>query len=115
MAADLEPFVRTGAALNAQSPPKVIAELSADQDNKVRWAARYQNINASEIDLIGGLKNEGDWARSLIAKHPNLRDSRVLEELVTDQSWWVRAALAENKNLPSAVRQILMGVIRTNG
>ena len=75
----------------------------------MRWAARYQNVNASEIDLIGGLKNEGDWARSLIAKHPNLRDSRVLEGLVTDQSWWVRAALAENKNLPSAVRKILMG------
>jgi hypothetical protein len=111
LAADLEPFVRTGAALNAQSPPKVIAKLATDRDNKVRWAARYQNIHASEIDLIKGLETESDWARSLIAKHPNLQDRRILAELATDESWWVRVALAENKNLPSKILRVLVADI----
>jgi Domain of unknown function (DUF4263)/Leucine rich repeat variant len=108
LADDPEPFVRTGAALNPHLPPAMIAKLSDDEDKKVRWAARYQNINASESTLIRGIETEDDWARSLIAKHPNLKDVNRLAELARDKSWWVREALAKNKNLPTNIREVLI-------
>lgn len=62
----------------------------------------------SQFSPNPGLDHEGSWARSIIAKHPNLKNIDVLAQLSSDESWWVREAVAKNVNLPSSVREMLM-------
>lgn len=108
LADDPEAFVRSGVAMNPNLPANMMLKLSNDSDLKVRIAAVYQNSNTSEDALIEGLEHEGSWARSIIAKHPNLKNVDVLAQLSRDESWWVREALASNKNLTPSIREILL-------
>jgi hypothetical protein len=108
LANDPEAFVRTGAAMNPSLPTNMLMKLSNDLDVKVRIAAVYQNTNTSEDALIKALEHEGSWARSIIAKHPNLKNVDILAQLSRDESWWVREALASNKNLTPSIREVLL-------
>jgi ribosomal protein L17 len=108
---DSEAFVRTGAAMNPNLPTNMMLKLSNDPDLKVRIAAVYENKNTSEDDLIKALEHEGSWARSVIAKHSNLKNVDILIQLSRDESWWVREALASNKNLTPSIRETLLADI----
>ena len=85
-------------ALNPNTPPEILAELSLDNNEGVRKSVA-QNPSTS-VDVLRELsKNENETVRCYVALNPNT-PVETLVELSRDQDSEVRRYLARNPNTP---------------
>jgi len=98
LAKDSDSEIRALVAKNPHLPKGVYARLLADQDRRVRLAAKYDSSKARERDLIEASSNPNEWRRARVARNASLRDLKVLKRLAQDRSPIVRNAARRNPN-----------------
>ncbi|MEO8703638.1 MAG: hypothetical protein ABI867_26550 [Kofleriaceae bacterium] len=92
-------MTRQQIAMNASTPPALLAKLARDPVAMVRWCVAYRNVVPALADPLSRDADTGVRAR--IAEV--VRDAAILDRLARDPEHRVREGVARNPACPTAV------------